>query len=156
MSITHSSRWLACSAIIFVCALVSGCASAPVDESSIGKLATRAGGMPTERRLSYITAAELHSANATSTLDMIRTLRPEFLQASPRGVGPTRPAGPSLYENQTYLGDVSWLARIPLSEVRQVEFLHPAEARVRFGPMCVCDGGVLIVRTESMATYGNR
>ena len=144
MSIVPSSRRLECSAaavILSTCVLFSGCASTSARPPSLVTLAR-------ERHPDVITSAEILSANATSTLDMIRTLRPGFLRLSPRTSDPLNASGPAVYENQTYVGDVSWLSRIPLMEVKQVEYVHPAEARVRFGAMCPCDGGVLLVRTR--------
>jgi hypothetical protein len=144
MSIAHSSRRLACCAL---CVLVSACASTSAGPPSLVALSR-------ERHPDFITPAEVRSANATSTLDMIRTLRPEFLRLSPRTADPLKVAGPAVYENQTYVGDVSWLSKIPLMEVTQVEYVHPAEARVRFGAMCPCEAGVLLVRTRP--TYDPR
>lgn len=147
MSIAHSSRRLACFVIAatpWICALVSACASTSASPPSLVAPSR-------ERHPDVITTAEVRSANATSTLEMIRTLRPEFLRLSPRTADPLKVYGPAVYENQTYVGDMSWLSRIPLMEVKQVEYVHPAEARVRFGAMCPCDGGVLLVRTRPAA-----
>ena len=144
MSIDHSSRRLACSAVAAIAsmgALVSGCASTSASPRSLVALSR-------EWHPDVITLAEIRSVNAASTLDMIRTLRPGFLRLSPRTADPLKVYGPAVYENQTYVGDMSWLSGVPLMEVKQVEYVHPAEARVRFGAMCPCDGGVLLVRTR--------
>src|SRR5262249_55791923 len=147
MRMTYSSRRLARFAVVFASALVSACASVPIDESSVTSLHSRLE-VPTSARRSYITADEVEASHASSMLEMIRTLRPEFLRASDRAAS-ARPAAPALYLNGTYFGDVSWLSTIAPGEVQQVEFVHPAEARARFGPMCRCDGGVLHIRIRA-------
>jgi len=124
-----------------MCALIAACASTSASPPSVVAQSR-------ERHPDFITLAEVRLANATSTLDMIRTLRPAFLRLSPRTADPLNVSGPAVYENQTYVGDVSWLSKIPLMQVKQVEYVHPAEARVRFGAMCPCEAGVILVQTR--------
>jgi hypothetical protein len=95
---------------------------------------------------------ELQLVQAATTLDAVRMLHPEFLRPSMRAPTMTEQAsatGPSVYVNRTYVGDVSWLSTIPAVQIRDISFLHPTEARVRFGSSCVCDAGVLFVQTDS-------
>jgi hypothetical protein len=145
MRMAYSSRRLASVMVAMLGAVFSACASVRIDESSI-TLSDRLD-TPTQRRRSYISADEIQATHASSTLEMIHVLRPEFLRASERA-STARPSRPSVYLNQTYYGDASWLSTIALGEIRQVEFLHPVEAHARFGPMCLCDGGVLVVQTR--------
>jgi hypothetical protein len=145
----YSSRRLASFVVAVLSAFISGCASLPIDESSISSPSPRldVGGL---RPRSLILADEIDAAHASSTIEMIRALRPEFLHASQR-VATARPSAPSVFVNQTYYGDLSWLSTIALGEIRKVEFLHPAEAHARFGPMCFCDGGALVFQTRPLS-----
>jgi hypothetical protein len=136
--------------------LICGCATVPIHEPSIDPRLETSAETPTARRRSYITTTEVQSANATSTLDMIRALRPEFLRPSMRMTTSMARPEPSVYENQTYLGGLLWLERISLADVRQVEFLDPFEAHARFGSTCVCEAGILVVRTSMASTFGPR
>jgi hypothetical protein len=145
----RSSRWLAVFGLACAYTVVAGCASAPIDGSTRARY-TRTN--PTAARRGFITTDELRKAHATSTADMIRTLRPEFLRSSSRAANPLSAIGPAVIVDRSYLGDLSWLSVIPLSEVRQVEFVHPAEARVRFGSLCGCEGGVIVFQMASPAS----
>src|SRR5580765_3840866 len=109
MSIIRSSRRLAVS--VLLCTVAGACASAPVSEET-GRVLFD-GVNPTATRRSQITTDELRTAHATSTLDMIRTVRPEFLRSSARAASPLNPASPSVIVDGTYLGDLSWLSVIP-------------------------------------------
>jgi len=104
----------------------------------------------TTGRATTITATDLQSVNAATTLDAVRQLRPDFLRASPRA--DRNATGPAVYVNGMFTGDVSWLALIHLAEVRDISFIHPTEARFRFGPMCRCDGGIVAVQTVAQNT----
>jgi hypothetical protein len=133
---------------IWSLALVAGCVSAPGGPPSL--LATaQLESAQTSSRPNYITGAELQSVTAVSTLDAVQKLRPEFLRSSARTATPGEPPRPSLYVNWTYYGDVALLSAIPIAEVRNIAFLHPSEARLRFGAACACASGVLVVKTES-------
>jgi len=101
-------------------------------------------------RATLITATDLHSINATSTLDAVRQLRPDFLRASPRA--DRSATGPAVFINGMFAGDVSWLEWIQIAEVRDITFIHPTEARFRFGPTCPCGGGIVAVQTVGQGT----
>jgi hypothetical protein len=145
MYTNRASRRLAMSALACACALAGACASVPTHVEEETPLWGRVD--PTRARRSLISHEELQTAHAASTPEMIRALRPEFLQASHRSEGPFA-ASPVVYVNHSYLGDMSWLELIPLREVRHVEFLHAMEGRARFGPLCRCDGGALVISTS--------
>ena len=97
---------------------------------------------------SRLTAVELQGIRALSTFDAVRKLRPEFLQASARSVNGVNHGQPSLYVNGVYNGEVSLLNTIPLTQIREISFVQPVEARLLFGTTCACGGGVLLVRTQ--------
>ena len=94
-----------------------------------------------------LTAADLASTHAWSTPEAIRRLRPEFLLGSSRAPTSGHPQI-AVYLNGAYAGDESTLGSIPLDVVREVSFLHPTEARLRFGPFCACANGVILVATQ--------
>lgn len=105
---------------------------------------------PTPGRATSITATDLRSVNATSTLDAVHQLRPDFLRTSPRA--DRNATGPAVYVNGMFVGDVSWLAWIQIAEVQDITFMHPTEARFRFGPTCPCGGGIVAVQTVGQGT----
>ena len=96
---------------------------------------------------STLTSAELVLApDGFTTTEAIRRLRPEFLMGSNRNG--TAVSQPTLYLNDRYEGELWYLNSIPRDAIREVVFLHPAEASLRFGTLCRCPGGVLNVRTR--------
>jgi hypothetical protein len=105
-------------------------------------------GTQTGSRSSHLTASELQEIVALSTLDAVQKLRPEFLRASSRSVSGIDRGEPSVYVNGVYNGDVSLLDAIPLTQIREISFLNPAEARIQLGAACPCGGGVLLVSTQ--------
>ena len=103
----------------------------------------------TLRERSTLTRAELVLApDAFTTTEAIRRLRPEFLMGSTRNGSAVYP--PALYLNDLYEGELWYLNSIPRDAIREVVFLHPAEASLRFGVLCRCPGGVLSVRTRGL------
>jgi len=126
--------------------LVVGCASSQGAQPSAAPVAETDG---VRGRGNHITAAELASVEATSTLDAVRKLHPEFLRASARANPTAEPSTPTVYVNWNYVGDVSWLSTISIAQIRDIAFLHPTEARIRFGASCQCTAGVVLVQTET-------
>ena len=146
---SHGWRTSIATLCVLSASLTVGCASAPSMQPSVVSTAESSA---TRSRSNHVTGVELQSVQAPTTLDAVRRLHPEFLRPSmrmPTMTEQTGPSGPSVYVNRTYVGDVSWLSSIPAAEVRDIAFLHPAEARIRFGASCVCDAGVLFVQTDS-------
>src|SRR5262249_47505662 len=131
-------------------ALIIGCTVAPTPTTSVTPETAALQSTTTAGRGTVITATDLHSVNATSTLDAVEQLHPEFLRPSTRATN--RDVGPSVYVDRLYVGDVSWLAYIQLEEVRDITFLHPTEARFRFGSTCRCGGGIVYVQTNSQSS----
>ena len=94
-----------------------------------------------------ITGADIEQTAAPSLMEAIRRLRPEYLRGASRTPG--RPlTSPAVYVNGLYDGDTSMLRTLPLSVIREVSFLHPHEAFFRFGLVCTCEGGVILVVTQ--------
>jgi hypothetical protein len=105
------------------------------------------GGSLSTSSSSVLTAADLARTRAWSTPEAILRLRPEFLRGSSRmpTVGQPQIA---VYLNRAYAGDVTTLSTIPLEAVRTVTFLQPAEALIRFGTICQCANGAIVVTTR--------
>jgi len=91
-----------------------------------------------------VTSEELSTAHALTTVEALSRLRPEFLRGSTRMplIGTPEIA---VYLNNSYAGDVSTLATIPVRVVNEIEFLHPTEAHMRFGSLCLCANGAIVV-----------
>jgi hypothetical protein len=79
-------------------------------------------------------------------VDALMRLRPEFLRGSARGPLFGKPEI-AVYLNNSYAGDPSTLNSIPISAVREITFLHPTEARSRFGSFCACANGAIVIAT---------
>ena len=96
-----------------------------------------------------ITSSELIEAKAQTTADGVRRLRPEFFRPTAIAT-PTGPswASPSVYVNDVYAGGIEALEVIPLYAVDEIRFVRSVQGRAWWGPRCLCDGGVIVVRTK--------
>lgn len=137
--------------LAFVAAASAACAGrAPV--SGVSRQRAMEGSEPSRFGSSSetLTAAELLTANATSTPDGVRRLRPEFLRPA---LLPTPDAGtvrtyPSVYLNGVYAGGVEALETVPLSVVEEIRFVRAPQAKDWWGSYCQCNAGVIAVRTK--------
>lgn len=99
------------------------------------------------RPSSTLTRAELQSTGLISALAAVGRLRPEFLLGSNRVQTATGSRQVAVYLNSSYAGDVSTLETIPIDAIREIAFVQPVEAQLRFGPFCRCDNGAILVTT---------
>jgi hypothetical protein len=99
---------------------------------------------PSRDTHNMVTSEELASTRAQTTVEALARLRPEFLRGSARTplIGTPQIA---VYLNNSYAGDLSTLATIPLTVVREITFLHPTEAHMRFGSACMCASGAIVL-----------
>ncbi|HSQ31711.1 MAG TPA: hypothetical protein VLN49_17760 [Gemmatimonadaceae bacterium] len=102
------------------------------------------------RRSDVVTATELGSVPAASTIESLRRLRPEFFRPvqsalDPRGAGAINPA---VYVDEVYNGGLESLETVPKRAVLEVRFLRPMQAVERWGPSCPCVAGVIQVVTR--------
>jgi hypothetical protein len=134
---------------VIIVVTVLACSSATQARGSAGSLEAAVISSPASSR-SILTRADLAATNAETVVDAIARLRPEFLlgHVRPPALGRAQIA---LYVNDIYEGDISLLNTIPLSEIREVNLLQPAEGLFRFGVMCRCPGGVILVSTRRWA-----
>jgi len=93
-----------------------------------------------------LTGAELQLTEATSTLDALRRLRPDFLAprliASPSG---NRVVAPTVYLNGIRQGGLDALYSIPIAAVREIRFVNARGMREWLGPNHASDA--IVVRT---------
>jgi hypothetical protein len=123
-------------AVVF--SFLSGCSAAP-----------RAHVAPAREFVSpseMLSRDELASLDAPTAADAVRRLRPQFLRGSARQpvIGSLEIA---VYLDGKYDGGVSSLATIPLDAIEQIVFLHEAAAYTRYGPMCRCANGAIVIAT---------
>ena len=97
-----------------------------------------------------LTAAELLTANVTTTSEGIRRLRPEFLRPllTPTPAGTIARTHPSVYLNGVYVGGPEVLEGISLDIVDEIRFVSASHAKDWWGSSCPCDAGVIAVRTK--------
>ena len=93
---------------------------------------------------SVLTQAEIDASAGRTIGDVIRQLRPLFLQPQ----GTTTPTSVPLlvYLNERYFGDVSSLQTIPSFQVEQVRYYRPSESAIRFGTNA--SGGVIALTSR--------
>lgn len=134
-------RRFAVTAIACASALVVGCASggkgsgASESAKSSGSVSSSAGSSTSSRDV--LTGEELMNTAATNLYDALHTLRPEML--SGHGLG-----APDVYVRDLRESKgVERLKEIPLSQVQQVKYLKPEDARDMSGQQS--QGGALVV-----------
>lgn len=125
-------------ALRFVAALMlAGCASG-------GTMATA--GQP-HRDPNVITSDELAKENSPSVYDAIQHLRPELLQPRPgsqsSSIDSPQDYTVHVYLDNSRLGELSDLRSVPVSTIREIRYLNPAQAMQRFGSGN--PGGVLLL-----------
>ena len=89
---------------------------------------------------------ELLTANTANLADALRQLRPRFFGAVERTTSTLTTA--VVYLNDVYEGPGVALKRMAVGSVTEVRFIRAIDAKARWGPMCECDGGVILVRTQ--------
>jgi hypothetical protein len=94
-----------------------------------------------------VTSGELADfERGRSLYDALRHLRPLLLQPQGTSFGRTAGGAPMVYLDGVRMGDVGSLASLPASQVVEVRFLRPSEARIRLGPEH--GAGAIMVRTR--------
>ena len=146
MTMYARSREAALSVHLFV-VLAGACATGVAQQGGFGLDA--AGDVTPMKRASSatLTPSDLAVPDATSTLSVIRRLRPEFLIGSGRRPTIGKPEI-ALYVDDIYNGEPSLIDSIPIEASVEVAFLQPNDARFRYGLNCRCRNGVLLVRTR--------
>ena len=132
--------------VLFTLAAAAGCASSPGGSSTTGAAASSS---PNRVRGSRdrITAEELATIDVQNALQAVQRLRPNFLQT--RGAGSSSiTQGPQdivVYVDQTRMGGPGTLSQIPITEVKEIQYLNATDATQRFGTGHGA-GAIIVVR----------
>ncbi len=116
-----------------VVAVVPGCASSPAASGATQQSAAS----PSRARGSrdVITQEELAKVDVQNALDAVRRLRPSFLQTH-GGASSSISQGPQdvvVYVDNTRMGGPSTLAQIPITDVKEIQYLNGPDATQRYG-----------------------
>jgi outer membrane cobalamin receptor len=117
-----------------VVAGLPGCASSPAAASGATQQSTAS---PSRSRGSrdVITQEELAKIDVQNALDAVRRLRPSFLQTH-GGASSSITQGPQdvvVYVDNTRMGGPSTLAQIPITDVKEIQYLNGPDATQRYG-----------------------
>jgi hypothetical protein len=127
-------------------AIVSaGCASSPAGTSA----ASQQSQTPTRSRgqRDRITAEDLATIDAQNALQAVQRLRPQFLQTR-GGASSSITQGPQdivVYVDQTRMGGPSVLAQIPITDVKEIQYLNASDATQRYGTGHA-SGAIVVIR----------
>jgi len=116
-----------------VIAGVPGCASSP---AASGATQQSASSSPRSRgSRDVITQEELAKVDVQNALDAVRRLRPSYLQTH-GGLSSSITQGPQdvvVYVDNTRMGGPSTLAQIPITDVKEIQYLNGPDATQRYG-----------------------
>ena len=112
-------------ACVLCTAVCAGCASSGSGSAAVAG--------QTGRAADVITAAELATAAAHDAYGAVEQLRPTFLRARGQSSigGATVPI--NVYVNGLLMGDASSLRQLVVSEIKEIRYLSPSDATMRFG-----------------------
>ena len=133
---------------------VAPMACATVHGRDTGQLVERLTAAPDapgmSRKAEVVTASELASSPAASTIESLRRLRAEFFRPVRSALDQHSAAGanPVVYVDDAFNGGLESLETVPKDAVREVRFLRPMQAVERWGPSCPCVAGVILVVTK--------
>lgn len=112
-----------------------GCASASAERG-------------TRAHPNLITAEEIAATNLSTALDVVQSLRPNWLrERGPVSIRYREGSAVTIYVDGTRFGDMDSLKQIRRSSVASMEYLSSSEATFRFGTNHV--GGAILVHTPS-------
>ena len=108
-----------------------GCASSPAGASSTTTQQSSRSRGSRDR----ITAEELATIDVQNALQAVQRLRPNFLQTR-GGATSSITQGPQdvvVYVDQTRMGGPNTLAQIPITDVKEIQYLNGTDATQRYG-----------------------
>ncbi|MGH2568764.1 MAG: hypothetical protein ACRDGA_10515 [Bacteroidota bacterium] len=97
-----------------------------------------------------ITEEEIVNASATNAYELVKQRRPEYLMPkAPKTFyrGPRSTILPVAYLNGAFLGEPSELLKISIETVKEVRYLEPTDATMRYGTGHVA--GIIMVITRN-------
>lgn len=124
-------------ALVLSTAVQAGCASS-------GSLPSSATGQPS-RKADVIAEAELAAAPESDLYTAVERLRPAFLRTQGQSTMQGTSVAINVYVDGGLLGDVNTLHQLVPSEIREVRYLNPSEATMRFGTGNLA-GAILVTR----------
>ncbi len=123
--------------VLALALLVAGCASTPSAES--GRL---------RRSANLITAEEIERASFTNLFDLVRALRPAWLQTrGPQSIQDPTAGEVVVYLDGTRLGGPEQLRMLPAADVASLQYLNGIDAPARFGRGHL--GGAILIRSKT-------
>lgn len=96
----------------------------------------------------HLGRADLASVQGTTVAEAVLQLRPEWLRPNPSPGRPQEDQRASVYIDGTRIGGTDELRFVPLATAIDLQFLSASAAWDRFGPLCRCPSGVILVVTR--------
>lgn len=82
----------------------------------------------------HIFPEEIHRLQAANALELIKSLRPNWLHGrGAKSILFEEASYPVVYVNGNRLGDVSTLATLPADNITEMQYLNAGDATIRFG-----------------------
>lgn len=104
------------------------------------------GSLEPRARRELLTSQELTEVDCVCVLEAVQRLRPQWLWAKgPTGLTNAEPDFPQVVLDGMRIGDLSELGRIPIAIVKEIRFLDPGSATVRYG--LGFTSGAIVIRT---------
>lgn len=128
-------------AFIVLALALSACASSPAATNSGGEARTQTQSAPRSDRNTLV-AADLQAAQASNLYDIIRALRPQWLDARPQAGGDPI----NVYMDDSRLGGIEVLRTMTITNIRRIRWLDPSAAQGRYG--LNNRGGAIAIETE--------
>ena len=125
---------LFCVVAALLISAIPGCASSSAGSSGASQQASSGSARASHSR-DRITADELANIDVQNALQAVQRLRPNFLQ-NRGGAASSLSQGPQdvvVYVDQTRMGGPSTLAQIPITDVKEIQWLSGTDATQRFG-----------------------
>jgi len=141
-------QWLSRSTMFLALGLATACAAYTQSATRESEAIETAAGL---RRGTSGTLArgDFASYEGQPLSEALAHLRPDWLRLNPSARAGGEGERAVLYVDDVATGDLGGLQMIPSGRVSEVRLLSPAEAWARFGALCRCPAGAILVRTRT-------
>jgi hypothetical protein len=103
--------------------------------------------VPGDYNPAIISEFELNQTGVETAIEAIRRRRPQWLNyQAPTSVSNPNPGVPVVYVNKSFVGDLSTLNQMLISQIESISFYKAPEAMIKFGTNRT--GGVIDVTTK--------
>jgi hypothetical protein len=129
--------------LILMCAImlaVTGCGGGGASGAGLPDTAPRQIRGPAD----FISEAEINAGVYQNALEVVQNLRPNMMR--PRGSTSQGPVPVVLFVDESRLGELSGMANIPASRVKEIRFINARDATTRWGTGY--GSGVILVTTK--------